>query len=110
MRRRPDKQGRSGPQAFRKAAPALTLKVVSVFLMLATLDYSLISVTRAEGLLRSPSKQNQPRTLINMSPGWQYPIRLSRMKEVFQFKLLCWHFSLSGKCVYALSTNMHDCS
>ena len=68
VRRRPDKQGRSGLQEFRKAAPALTLKMISVFLMLAVLDYSLISVTQAEGLPRSLSKQNQLRTLINMSP------------------------------------------
>ena len=110
MRRRPDKQDRSGLQRFRKAAPALTLKTISVFLMLAVLDYSLISVTQVDGLAQSLSKQNQLRTLINMSPGWRYPIRLSRMKGVFQFKLLCWHFSLFGKCVYALGTNMHDCS
>ena len=99
MRRRPDKQGRSGLQGFRKAAPALTLKMISVFLMFAVLDYSLISATRIEGLPRSLSKQNQLRTLINMSPGWRYPIRLSRMKGVFQFKLLCWHSSLLCKCV-----------
>ena len=96
MRRRPDKQGRSGPQGFRKAAPALSLKMISVFLMLAVLDYSLISVTQAEGLPRSLSKQNQPRTLINMSHGRWYPIRLSRMKGVFQFRPLCWHSSLLG--------------
>ena len=99
MRRRPDKQGRSGPQGFLKAAPALTLKMLSVFLMLAVLDHSLISVTRAEGLPRPLSKQNQLRTLINMSPGWRYPIRLSRMKGVFQFRPLCWHSSLLGKCL-----------
>ena len=99
MRRRPDKQGRSGLQEFRKAAPALTLKMISVFLMLAVLDYSLISVTWAEGLPQSLSKQNQLRTLINMSPGWRYPIRLSRMKGVFQFRPLCWHSSLLGKCI-----------
>ena len=46
--RRPDKQGRSGLQGFRKAAPAPTLKMISVFLMLAVLDYSLISVTQVE--------------------------------------------------------------
>ena len=34
-----------------------------------------------------------------MSPGRQYPIRLSRMKGVFQFRPLCWHSSLLGKCV-----------
>ena len=106
MRRRPDKQGRSGPQGFLKAAPALTLKMISVFLMLAVLDYSLISVTQVDGLPRSLSKQNQLRTLISMFPGWWYPIRLSRMKGVFQFRPLCWHFSLFGKCVYALGTNM----
>ena len=99
MRRRPDKQGRSGLQGFRKAALALTLKMISVFLMLAILDYSLISMTQAEGLPRSLSKQNQLRTLINMSPGWRYPIRLSRMKGVFQFRPLCCHSSLLGKCV-----------
>ena len=99
MRRRPDKQGRSGLQEFRKAALALTLKMISVFLMLAVLDYTLISVTWVEGLPRSLSKQNQLRTLINTSAGWWYPIRLSRMKGVFQFRPLCWHYSLLGKCV-----------
>ena len=99
VRRRPDKQGRSGLQGFRKAAPALTLKMISVFLMLAVLDYSLISVTQIEGLPRSLSKQNQLRTLINMSPRRRYPIRLSRMKGVFQFRPLCWHSSLLGRCV-----------
>ena len=99
MRRRPDKQGRSGLQRFQKAALALTLKMISVFLMLAILDYSLISVTQAEVLPWSLSKQNQPRTLINMSPGRRYPIRLSRMKGVFQFRPLCWHSNLLGKCV-----------
>ena len=68
MRRRPDKRGRSGLQEFQKAAPVLTLKMISVFLMLAILNYSLISVTQVEGLPRSLSKQNQLRTLINMSP------------------------------------------
>ena len=99
VRRRPDKQGRSGLQGFRKAAPALTLKLISVFLMLAVLDYSLISVTWVEGLPQSLSKQDQLRTLINMSAGWWYPIRLFRMKGVFQFRPLCWHSSLLGKCV-----------
>ena len=99
VRRRPDKQGRSGLQGFWKAAPALTLKMISVFLMLAILDYSLISVTWVEGLPRSLSKQNQLRTLINMSPGRWYPIRLCRMKGVFPFRPFCWHSSLLGKCV-----------
>ena len=46
-------------QVFRdseKLPPALTLKMVSVFLMLASIDYSLISVTQAEGLPQSLSK------------------------------------------------------
>ena len=68
VRRPPDKQGRSGLQGFQKAAPVLTLKMISVFLMLAVLDCSLISVTQVDGLPRSLSKQNQLRTLINMSP------------------------------------------
>ena len=83
MRRRPDKQGRSGLQGFRKAGPALTLKMISICLMLAILDYSLISVTQVEGLPQSLSKQNQLRTLINMSAGQWYPLRLFRMKECF---------------------------
>ena len=99
VRRRPDKQGRSGPQGFRKAAPALTLKMISVLLMLAVSDYSLISVAWVEGFPRSLSNQKQLRTLINMSPGRWYPVRLSRMKGVFQFRSLYWHSSLLGKCV-----------
>ena len=39
-----------------KLPPALTLKMISVFLMLASIDDSLISVTQAEGLPRSLSK------------------------------------------------------
>ena len=96
VRRRPDKQGRSGLQGFWKAAPALTLKMISV---LTILDYSLISVKRIEGLPWSLSKQNQLRTLINVSPGQRYPVRLSRMKWVLQFRPLWWHSSLLGKCV-----------
>ena len=108
MRRRTDKRGRSGLQGFRKAAPALTLNMISVFLMLAVLDYSLISVTQEEGLPRSLSKQNQLRTLINMSPGQRYPIRLSKMKGVFQFRPLCWHSSLLGKCVLIMHMTAHN--
>ena len=40
-------------QVFRdskKLPPAFTLKMISVFLMAASIDYSLISVTQAEGL------------------------------------------------------------
>ena len=107
MRRRPDKQGRSGLQEFRKAALVPTLKMISVFLMLAILDHSLISSTRVEGLPRSLSKQNQLRTLVNMSARWWYPIRLSRMKGVFQFRLLCWHSSLLGKCILMHLTAHH---
>ena len=99
MRRRLDKQGRSGLQGFWKAAPACTLKMTSVFLMLAILDHSLISVTQVDSLPQSLPKQNQLRTLINLSPGRWYPIRLSRMKGVFQFRPLCWHSRLLGKCV-----------
>ena len=107
MRRRPDKQGRSGLQEFRKAALALTLKMISVFLMLAILDYFLISVMQVERLPLSLSKQNQLRTLINTSPGRQYPIRLSRMKGVFQFRPLCWHSSLLDKCVLMHMTSQN---
>ena len=99
MRRRPYKQGRSGIQGFKKVALVLTLKMISVFLMLAILDYSLISVKQVEGLPWSLSKQNQLRTLINMSPRRWYPIRLSRVNEEFQFRPLCWHSSLLAKCV-----------
>ena len=46
-------------QVFRdseKLPLALTLKMISVFLMPASVDYSLISVTQAEGLPQSLSK------------------------------------------------------
>ena len=46
-------------QVFRdseKLPPVLTLKMISVFLMLASINYSLISVTQAEGLPGSLSK------------------------------------------------------
>ena len=98
--RRPDKQGRSSLQRFRKAAPVLTLKMIPIFLMLTILvqfssvqfsrrlDCSLISVTQAEGLPWSLSKQNQLKTLISMSPGRWHPIRLSGMKRLFQSKPL----------------------
>ena len=41
---------------FEKLPLALTLKMMSVFLMPASMDYSLISVTQAEGLPRSLPK------------------------------------------------------
>ena len=107
MRRWPDKQGRSGLQGFRKAAPALALKMISVFLMLAIWYHSPISVTWVEDLPPSLSKENQLRTLISMSPGRWDPIRLSRMKGVFQFRPLCGHSSLLGKCVLVHIT-AHD--
>ena len=44
------------PRDFEKLPPALTLKMISVFLMLALIDYPLISVAQAEGLPRSLSK------------------------------------------------------
>ena len=48
--------GGSGFQGFWKAAPVLTFKMISVFLMPASIDYSLISMTQAEGLPRSLPK------------------------------------------------------
>ena len=56
MRRKPDRQGGSVFRDSEKLPPALTLKMISAFLMLASIDYSLISVTQAEGLPRSLSK------------------------------------------------------
>ena len=41
---------------FEKLPPALTLKMISVFLMPASMDYSLISVTQAVGFLQSLPK------------------------------------------------------
>ena len=41
---------------FEKLPPALTLKMISVFLMPASIYYSLISVTQAEGLPQSLPK------------------------------------------------------
>ena len=44
------------PRDFEKLPPGLTLKMISVFLMLALIDYFLISATQAEGLPQSLSK------------------------------------------------------
>ena len=46
-RRKPDRQGGSGKVDFEKLPPVLTLKMISVSLMLPSIDYSLISVTQA---------------------------------------------------------------
>ena len=54
-RRKPDKADQVFTDSER-LPPALTLKMISVFLMLALIDYSLISVTQAEDLPRSLSK------------------------------------------------------
>ena len=52
-RRKPDRQGDQVFREFEKLPPALTLKMISVFLMLASIYYFLISVTQAEGLHQS---------------------------------------------------------
>ena len=73
-------------QVFRdstKLPPALTLKMISVFLMPASIDYSLISVTQAEGLPHLFPDKNRFRTLINKFPSGWYFMRLSRVKGVF---------------------------
>ena len=69
---------------FEKLPPALTLKMISVFLMPASMDYSLISVTQARKAFPDlfPNK-NQFRTLINKFPRWWYFMRLFRVKGVF---------------------------
>ena len=56
MRRKPDKQGGSGFQGFRKAVPGAHLKDDICLSDACSIDYSLISVTQAEGLPRSLSK------------------------------------------------------
>ena len=57
-------------------------QMISVFLMPASIDYSLISVTQAEGL-PDLFPNNQFRTLINKFPRWWYFMRLFRVKGVF---------------------------
>ena len=84
MRRKPDRQGRSGFQGFRKAAPSAHLK-----------DDICLSNACLNGLLPNfcdtgrkafpdlfPNK-NQFRTLINKFPRWWYFMRLYRVKKVF---------------------------
>ena len=73
-------------QVFRdseKLPQAFTLKMISVFLMLASIDYSLISVTQAEVLPDLFPNKNQFRTLLNKVPRWWYFMRLSWVKRVF---------------------------
>ena len=82
--RKPDRQGRSGFQGFRKAAPGTHLK-----------DDLCLSDVCVNGLLPDFSdtgrkafpnlfpNKNQFRTLINKFPRWWYFMRLSRVKGVF---------------------------
>ena len=69
---------------FKKLPPALTLKMVSAFLMPASMDYSLISVTQAgrPSLISSQIRINLE-LLINKFPRWWYFMRLFRVKGVF---------------------------
>ena len=50
MRRKPEGKADQVFRDFEKLPPALTLNMIFVFLMLASIAYSLISVTQAEGL------------------------------------------------------------
>ena len=102
--RKPDGQGGSGFQGFQKAAPGAHLKD-DLCLSDACFNRPLPNFCDT-GRKPSPSlsKQNQLRTLINMSTGWRYPVRFSRMKGVFQFRPLCWHSILLGKCVLMYMT------
>ena len=54
--------------------------------------------------------KDQPKTLINKSPGRWYPMKGPGIKEMLQFKPFCWHSGLFDKCVLPLQKNTHDCS
>ena len=76
-------------QVFRdfKTLPlALTLKMISVFLITSSMD----SDTGRKAFPDLFPNKNQFRTLINKFPRWWYFMRLFRVKGVFSFKLLCW--------------------
>ena len=64
---------------FEKLPPALTLKMISVFLMPASMDSD---IGRKAFPDLFPNK-NQFRTLINKFPRWWYFMRLFRVKGVF---------------------------
>ena len=83
-RRKPDRQGRSGFQGFRKAAPGLTLKMI-ICLSDACLNglFPNFSDTGRKAFPDLFPSKNQFRTLISKFPRWWYFIRLFRVKGVF---------------------------
>ena len=64
---------------FEKLPPVLTLKMISVFLMPASVD----SDTGRKALPDLFPNKSQFRTLINKFPRWWYFMRLFRVKGVF---------------------------
>ena len=66
-------------RGFEKLPPALTLKMISVFLMPASMD----SDTGRKAFPNLFPNKNQFRTLINKFPRWWYFMRLFRVKGVF---------------------------
>ena len=83
-RRKPDRQGRSGFQGFRKAVPGSHLKD-DICLSDACLNGLLpnFSDTDRKAFADLFPNKNQSRTLINKFPRWWYFMRLSRMIGMF---------------------------
>ena len=84
MRRKPGRQGRSGFQGFRKAAPGAHLKD-AICLSDACLNglFCNFSDTDRKAFPDLFPNKNQFRTLISKFPRWWYFMKLFRVKGVF---------------------------
>ena len=75
MRKRPDRQGRSGLEGLPGPAQASTPKPKSVCLLFTVLCFSPTLLTLAGGYPRPPfSEENQLKALVNKSPGLERSI------------------------------------
>ena len=104
MRKKPDRQGRSGYKGPSRLASASTPPcILPPFLLFFLIALLQILVLPAES---SPAplslNKDQLKTLISKSPGHWFPMKGPGMKEMLQFKPFCWHSGLFDKCVLSL--------
>ena len=104
MRKKPEKQGRSGCKGPSRLASASTPPcILHHFLLLFLFAQLQILVLPAES---SPApltlNKDQLKTLFNKSPGRWYSMKGPGMKEMLPFKPFCWHSGLFDKCVFSL--------
>ena len=107
MRRRSETQDCSGYKGPSRLTPASTQPCILPFLLLSLFILLQIFSLPAESSPAPRSlNKDQPRILINKSPGHWFPMKGPGMKEMFQVKTLL----LALWLVWQMRTNAHDCS